>query len=471
MTLDTSKPGFSFRLQFTGDKPFRIEFQSSEHELKFQKFQENSKIRSGILLYLKRLRELSRANVPDSLQGNLPSHFRRPARVLIHPSTDGILIRFDPQTEDLPDEVFIVVSEQSIGDILPILSLGFMRASGGHGASGEDPVPNPPSVGLTVADANGMVVRQMMALAPMLIQVNIQPIDPGANAPDVNGLSHFQVRSEIELGIDGVEFVGNMTEESGREFQVRKVVQLPLYWDAISIYAWTKPEVMREANFELLAERHFFETAFQTVKGEYLWLRKNSQARLREYYKAIVDEFSRLLDAGDTAEELLQQFLTRHGEVMSPGYKRFFPKVVLGAHVTDFIVEERSGEYLLVELESPKRRLFRANGHEAADLTHARGQVHDWIRYIQDNKSTVERELNLTSMSASPRALIVIGRSKNVTDRNRRMLQVGADKIEVLTYDDLLAKFVATVESFIGLLAHVGSPYEVMYFPGKDGVM
>ena len=156
--------------------------------------------------------------------------------------------------------------------------------------------------------------------------------------------------------------------------------------------------------------------------------------------------------------------------MISPGYKRVLPKQALGAHVTDFIIEERAGEYLLVELESPKRRLFTASGHEASDLTHARGQVDDWIRYIQDNKSTVERELKLTGISASPRALIVIGRSVKLSAANRRKLQVGVDKTDIYTYDDLKEKFSGTVESFVGLLGHVGKPYEVTYFPAGDGV-
>ena len=471
MTLDSKKKSLPLKIQFAGDKPFQIEFESAEDEQRFKSNQEKSKIRAGMFVYLNRLRELTQTNIPSGPRDYLPLHFRAFSRVLVNLCSDGIVIRYDPQRQSALDEVFIISSKQAIGQVLPNLSLGFIRITGGHMVESlnETPMPPPPTLGLNVSDANGNVIRQAIEPAACFMQFHIEPQNPAVVGSGPESASHFQTRSRLELGLDGVEVAAQMDLESGRDFQVRKTVTLPLYWDAISIFAWATPEIWREANFQQLAERHFFETAFQSMKGEFLWLQQNSQTRLREYYKKIVDEFGILLERTDTTEEQLQQFLTRHPEVISPGYKRVLPKQALGAHVTDFIIEERTGEYLLVELESPTRRLFTSSGHEAADLTHARGQIHDWVRYIQDNKPTVERELKLTGISASPRALIVIGRAVKLSAANRRKLQVGTDKTEIYTYDDLKEKFSGTVESFVGLLGHVGKPYEVTYFPADVG--
>ena len=471
MTAESKKQPFRLNLQFAGDKPFQIEFESVEDEQRFKKIQDESKIRAGMFVYLNRLRELTKANIPSGPSDYLPIHFRAYSRVLVNLCSDGIVVRYDPQTLLQQDEVFIISSKEAIGQVLPNLSLGFMRVTGGHmdDAPNESPTPPPPSLGFSVADANGNIIKDAIAPTSCFMQFHIEPKSPVAASSSPESSSHFQTRSRLELGLDGVEVAAQRDLESGREFQVRKTVTLPLYWDAISIFAWATPEIWREANFQQLAERHFFETAFQTMKGEFLWLQQNSQTRLREYYKKIVDEFGILLERTDTTEEQLQQFLTRHPEVISPGYKRVLPKQALGAHVTDFIIEERTGEYLLVELESPTRRLFISSGHEAAALTHARGQIHDWVRYIQDNKPTVEKELKLTGISASPRALIVIGRAVKLSAANRRKLQVGTDKTEIYTYDDLKEKFSGTVESFVGLLGHVGKPYEVTYFPADAG--
>jgi hypothetical protein len=284
-----------------------------------------------------------------------------------------------------------------------------------------------------IFDAAGNLLREVIKPTSVMMNVQITPKPENTPAQELESQEHHQFRSRLEFSLDGVEVNEPRNVDEGRAFQVRKEFILPLYWDAISIFPWVRPAIWRELNFRQIAERHFFETAFQATKREYLWLQQSSQARLREYYKSIVDEFDNILAKPDTKEEHLQQFLTRFPEVISPGYKRAIPKQALGPHVTDFIIEERAGEYLLVELESPQRRLFNRSGHEAADLTTARGQIHDWIRYIQDNKSTVERELKLNGISANPRSLVVIGRSNKLSKENRRKLQASSSQTEVLT--------------------------------------
>jgi hypothetical protein len=460
---------FQLQIQFSGDKPFQIEFESSQGEQRFNKIQEESKIRSGMFKYLDRIRELTQANIPDRLKNSLPLHFHAFSRLLISPCSDGIVIRYDPQAHQLRDEIFVVPTTQCIAQILPTLSLGFIRVSDHQPENSldENPTP-PPTLGFNVVDASGSTIREAVGPGSIFMQVNFGPPESIQKDGNSESSTHFQTRSRVDVDLDGVEIKEQRDMEHGRAFQVRSSIALPLYWDAISVFPWAQAKTWRESNFRQLAEQHFFETAFQTIKGEYLWLQSNSQVRLREFYKAVIDEFDALLKNADTNEEQLQQFLTRHPEVISPGYRRCIPKQPLGAHTTDFVFEERVGEYLLVELENPARRLFTKSGHEAADLTHARGQIHDWIRYIQDNKSTVERELKLNGISANPRTLIVIGRSNSLSQTNRRKLQVGSDRTEVLTYDDLRDKFSEIVQSFIGLLGHVGKPYAVTYFPTSD---
>ena len=94
-----------------------------------------------------------------------------------------------------------------------------------------------------------------------------------------------------------------------------------------------------------------------------------------------------------------------------------------GGRDSDFVFREPAGEYLLVEIERPSRRLFRKDGQQHEELTHAVNQVLDWYRYIEDNVDTVRRELKLDGIGIRPDALVVLGRSSMLDEENRRKLQ------------------------------------------------
>jgi hypothetical protein len=130
-----------------------------------------------------------------------------------------------------------------------------------------------------------------------------------------------------------------------------------------------------------------------------------------------------------------------------------WPKLALGARETDFVFQEATGDYLLVELERANYRLFLKDGHPSRELNHARGQITDWKRYLEDNVSTVQRELSLTGISTNPKSLIVIGRSQSLSPEDRRKLvtiENESPKTKIMTYDDVLENAKAIVENLHG---------------------
>jgi hypothetical protein len=115
-------------------------------------------------------------------------------------------------------------------------------------------------------------------------------------------------------------------------------------------------------------------------------------------------------------------------------------------------------------LESPLRPLFRADGQQREELTHAIDQIVDWRRYIEDNLRTVQQELGLDGISTNPACLIVIGRSSSLNDESRRKLvalQNSMPKIRIMTYDDLIANAKAAAENILGPLWDPGPNAEV----------
>jgi hypothetical protein len=78
------------------------------------------------------------------------------------------------------------------------------------------------------------------------------------------------------------------------------------------------------------------------------------------------------------------------------------------------------------------------------------------VRYIADNKRTVEHELGLVGISTTPRRLVVIGRSASLTESNRRTLtQLMSDHphLTILTYDDMIERAKANLERLVGSLS------------------
>jgi hypothetical protein len=145
----------------------------------------------------------------------------------------------------------------------------------------------------------------------------------------------------------------------------------------------------------------------------------------------------------------------------------------LGKRKTDFVFREASGEYILVELEPSTDKLFLKDGHPSKELNHARGQIVDWKRYLEDNLSTVQREDGLLGISTSPRALIVIGRSVSLTENDRRFLVTlgnESPKVRILTYDDIYHDAKAVVENLFGPLHAAIGNTEIYYISSAEPV-
>jgi 2-succinyl-5-enolpyruvyl-6-hydroxy-3-cyclohexene-1-carboxylate synthase len=123
-------------------------------------------------------------------------------------------------------------------------------------------------------------------------------------------------------------------------------------------------------------------------------------------------------------------------------------------------------DYQLVEIEAPIRELFRRDGQQKQELTHAINQITDWVQYIQDNKQKVEQELGLYGISTNPRTLVVIGRSASLTIDNRRKLetlQAQQNKLRIITYDDVLSNAKESLSRILGNLDIQGHNLEIYY--------
>ncbi|SRR6266566_108893 len=273
---------------------------------------------------------------------------------------------------------------------------------------------------------------------------------------------------EVLFYMEGFDADKEPTPGSGQLAIVRQRMRLAVGWSAIEIFpkfdadAWKPEQAAAAAEIDLLgiAVRHsLHENALNAL---------DSRAATRREYWRLLDEFEGLLNG---AEAPLQAFLADHPVLLSPTHVKAWPKVPLGSRVTDFIFREPTADYVLVELEAPTRQLFRKDGQQHQELTHAVNQVMDWYRYLEDNLATVQRELTLEGISTNPDALIVIGRSSALTEADRRKLTTGRNihpKIKIRTYDDVLAAAEATVANLLGPRLIAGTGADVYYISSKE---
>ena len=292
-----------------------------------------------------------------------------------------------------------------------------------------------------------------------------------APTPPQKPLCVCSVRNYLEFQVHG-ELVPQGASPGVREkFIARSRLRMGVGWECIEVFpeielaSW-KPEYAR-----IWAENDILATALTHQLEETAWQSLDHRAATRRQYAELLEAFKKLLDSAPDREELLQQFLAAHPELLCPAHTRVWPKLPFGAHVTDFVFREATDDYLLVELERSTHRLFRKDGHITAALNHAQGQIVDWKRYLEDNLGTVQRELELVGISANPRSLVVIGRASALFDGDRRKLAAlnsQQPRTKIVTYDDVYENAKTVVQNLLGPIDAAAGTTNI-YYLGKVG--
>jgi len=167
-----------------------------------------------------------------------------------------------------------------------------------------------------------------------------------------------------------------------------------------------------------------------------------------ERLQEIAQQFHELLQ-GDQQEEALQRFLKEHPFVVHQSAE-CIPKQRLGEDfVTDFVLIATTTQgptYMLVELERASHPVLTKDFTLASPVGHAIKQTRDWDVWLEKNKAYVQNKL---PGFETPRYLIVIGRSAGFTeDQKAYMRSYNREwkNLELLTYDDVLSRFQATIK-------------------------
>ena len=155
-----------------------------------------------------------------------------------------------------------------------------------------------------------------------------------------------------------------------------------------------------------------------------------------------LSEFKRLVD-GEPEEEEIKQFLKTNWKLLALSFhsRNLNPEFQLGeTYTVDFIANSYDGQYLLIELESSKDRLYTKKGM-TVELRNGFQQVLDYQKWVGEHVSYIREKL--PSIAPMPKCVLIIGRKKGLNTVEQRMLSSfneGLTRVEILTYDDIIER-------------------------------
>lgn len=455
-------------ISFIGNSPMEItEFPDSttkksisEEQLSFLRT-----VGGVIAEYLKSAKRLLNGRLKH-LQDWAPNYLRYPGKVLVAGCRDGVVIRYEvDQTGDMKVAIGWFVG--SLSEIASALSQRLIVLR----SETQPPLHQDGSgceLKLNKVNAESGE-RQELFCAKIAFNGVIPDSKPDLE-PSFRPHRAFSVGNSLEVFFEGELLSEGGITDQGQQFITRSLIRLPVGWDKVEIFPgsnvglWKRESAEAWAECDLLAEV----VSRQSRVNELKTLDPNADSR--RIFSELLDAYEALLNSNPKREEVLQVFLRDNPILLCPTFLKIWPKLALGQHVTDFVFQEASGEYLLVELEKSTDRLFVKSGHTSHKLNHARGQIQDWRRYLEDNLSSVQRELGLEGISANPRCLVVIGRAGALTKENRRKLTAienESPKLKIVTYDELHKNTKAVVENLLGPL-WASQPNTQIFYPPSN---
>lgn len=396
-----------------------------------------------------------------------PQHLSNPGTVLVVWCKDGIIIRYETKQEE-KNKIVMAWSTETLSALAPKISeqVVYCHADKNFSSTYE----NRPSI--TLFSENPSIGQKKVILSAKIgFDSVIDSTITNLPEPPSKPYCLLSVRKSIELHV-----VGELLEDGGKlgggkRFLARTILSLPVGWECIEIFPFFDPNHWKPEFAKTWAERDLLASVVVSQFREKQLQQLDPNAATRKELGQLIQLFKNLLDSDPEREEILQSFLKKHPVLLCPAHIRVWSKLPLGARDTDFVFQEATGDYILVELEKSTHRLFRKDGNTNSKLNHAIDQIRNWKRYLEDNLSTVQRELGLSGISSNPNSLIVIGRSRYLTAENKRKLTTVANespKIRIMTYDDVLKNAKKVIENLLGPLFETFGTTEIFYLPSNS---
>jgi len=403
------------------------------------------------------------------LKDYAPGHLKQACDVTVVCCTDGVIVRYDRAKEGQA-KIRAGTLEGTLAELAPMFSDFFIHFP--PDPRSYDPGPNVPRLHMERVNFATGSAETIAVLSPLILATSVYPPDVPIPPPPHRPLCLVSMANELQFVLSGTVVpidapsAGNI--DRSRDFLARGPLKLATGWEAIEIYPTLDIKYWNPEYAPLWAENDLLAAVARKQLEDAQFVAIDPNVAARNKFQSLVTTLETLLSG---PEEPAHQFLKKHPELLNPVHVACWSKLRFGERISDFVFREPGNEYVLVEIESPLRELFRKDGQQREELTHAFNQILDWRTYIEDHLENVQQRLGLTGISTNPSSLIVIGRSSSLSDENRRKLvtiQNQIPRLRILTYDDLIHNAKALVENLFGPLGFAGENVQVI-FPQSTG--
>lgn len=126
--------------------------------------------------------------------------------------------------------------------------------------------------------------------------------------------------------------------------------------------------------------------------------------------RKIFDRFGSIIKRKAFLERRIHRYIKEYAKFLLPEFRKSFFDHELMLHgekrIADIIMQRETGlPALLVELENPAVQMFKKGGELTAEANHARNQISEWVRFIEQNPENTQGEMNFLN---GPKERLVI---------------------------------------------------------------
>jgi len=154
---------------------------------------------------------------------------------------------------------------------------------------------------------------------------------------------------------------------------------------------------------------------------------------------SIFTAFHLIIKRKSFLEGRIHRFISFNSNFLLPPHKKCYPKHQLYLNderkEADFILQrERALPSMLIELENPSAKMFKKNGELTAEANHAKNQIAEWVRFIEQNPANTQGQFSF--LNGPKQRLVIMDRGLEHLDK---MINSKYQDAIMWTYD-LLAK-------------------------------
>lgn len=172
-------------------------------------------------------------------------------------------------------------------------------------------------------------------------------------------------------------------------------------------------------------------------------------------YEKSIQDYERKINSPKIGEPELQDFLLDNPIIIDRRITKLIPKKSLGGeNYPDFIAVLHNKRHVLIEIETPAKRLYTKDGHPTSDFSQADQQIQDYLRWANEDKDYLRkpmREIPLPDISVeNTSGLLIIGMKRDLSLEEERKLErkrFECKNYRIETFDELLIENQQIVKS------------------------